>query len=442
MAMLHCRLAVLFFILSIFSYVLCVSALHKQSTDMLSSSKGGPSFTVKLYTRDSLGLSTFKNYRDSTLARLKRDAARVNFISTKLNPVKEGNVSVISGAPQHSYEYFARFGIGTPAKQFYTAIDTGTDITWIQCLCDDKSSCYSQTDPFFKPSKSSSYKPLSCDAPKCLELPPSYHDPACTTAAECNYHVLYVDNSTTAGDLATETFQSGSSVINDVAIGCGHNNQGKFNGSAGILALGLGSLSFPSQIKAKSFSYCLVNYSSNSTSSMSFGAPMPKDAIRIPFLHDLNTYYAISLTAISVGERKFSMYKAYGARGLPLAVDSGTFLTYLPLSQYNAIRDEFVKGVHLPSVKLETNSLECFKITSAATESLPTIKFHFDAKTLVLPTKTYLMPEYNNSACFTFAPIQPSNNAPFGILGSQQQQGTEVILDLANSLIGFSANKC
>ncbi|KAL5718840.1 hypothetical protein ACHQM5_011703 [Ranunculus cassubicifolius] len=287
MAKLHCRLALVFFILSIFSYVHDVSALYKQSTDMFSKPKTSqtleqrdPSFTVKLNSRDSLGMSQFKNNRDSTLARLKRGAARVNFISRKLNPVNEGNVA---GSPTDL------------ASPLISAIDTGTDITWIQCLCDQKlkNSCYNQTDPFFEPFKSSSYKPLSCDAPKCQELPGLYHE-SCTASSECNYRVTYVDKSFSVGGLATKTFQSGSSVINDVAIGCGHDNQGKFNGSAGILALGIGSHSFPSQIKPKSFSYCLVNYkSTRAHSTLSFGAPIPSDAIRIPFLHVLNTYYAL-----------------------------------------------------------------------------------------------------------------------------------------------------
>jgi hypothetical protein len=56
-------------------------------------------------------------------------------------------------------------------------------------------------------------------------------------------------------------------------IGCGHNNEGLFIGAAGLLGLGGGSLSFPSQIITTSFSYCLVDRDSESASTLEFNSP-------------------------------------------------------------------------------------------------------------------------------------------------------------------------
>ncbi|KAI5443483.1 Protein ASPARTIC PROTEASE IN GUARD CELL 1 [Lathyrus oleraceus] len=71
----------------------------------------------------------------------------------------------------------------------------------------------------------------------------------------------------------TETTSFGSSgSINRVAIGCGHDNEGLFVGVAGLLGLGGGALSLTSQIKASSFSYCLVDRNSDKSSTLEFNS--------------------------------------------------------------------------------------------------------------------------------------------------------------------------
>ncbi|KAL5722209.1 hypothetical protein ACHQM5_005755 [Ranunculus cassubicifolius] len=439
-----------FFLLSIFSdsfvfsrsleqipktTVLDVSALLQKGSEILSfnpntfqiqdqeelQKQSNSSLTVKLYSRDTLDPTPFKNYKDLTLARIERDTARVNFISKKLNLVNQGNevgfspmdvveTPLISGVGEYSLrEYYARFGIGTPAKQFYLAIDTGSDVTWIQCSPCTR--CYKQTDPIFDPSTSSSYKPLTCDAQQCKEL-----DTSTCSANKCNYEVDYLDGSSTVGEYATETFTLDGSVLSSLAMGCGHDNRGLFVAAAGLLGLGGGSLSFPSQIKQKSFSYCLVDRDSGSVSTLSFGSSIESDAITTPLLGNIDTFYAVSLTGISVGRTLFSI-SANGNPGGPIIVDSGTTTTRLPSNIYNTIRDEFVKGVSLPSAGAFSIFDTCFTITSNS--------------------KNYLRMVNQNTICFAFA-TSPST----AIIGNFQQQGFRVSFDLTNSVVGFSANKC
>ncbi|CAN1342839.1 Protein ASPARTIC PROTEASE IN GUARD CELL 1 [Linum perenne] len=47
-------------------------------------------------------------------------------------------------------------------------LDTGSDVNWLQC--DPCADCYTQTDPIFNPSASSTYSPVSCDSPLCSSL--------------------------------------------------------------------------------------------------------------------------------------------------------------------------------------------------------------------------------------------------------------------------------
>ncbi|KAF9625066.1 hypothetical protein IFM89_017869 [Coptis chinensis] len=372
------------------------------------------SISLKLYPRNALYKSQFKSLKEISLDRLERDVARVNFLKKKIYRAIHGNgtsdlkpmdleIPITSGKSQGSGEYFARFGYGTPPKQLYTSIDTGSDITWIQCTpCD---TCYPQTDPLFDPSMSSSYKALACDSQQCSKLDPS----GCYTSTNtCAYRVDYGDNSFTEGDFVTETVTFGDSTTRNIAIGCGRKNQGLFRGSAGLLGLGGNSLSFPSQINSPSFSYCLVDRYATSASTLEFGSlAIPSDAITVPLLRNskMDTFYYVGLTGISVGGQMLPISPSAFALDQSgdggVIVDSGTTVT--------RFQPEVPPGI-------------------------PSVAFLFDTKTLELPDNNYFTKVAENVFCLSFATISQRTS----IIGNIQQQGMRVSFDVGRSLIGFS----
>lgn len=400
-----------------------------------------------------------RNYSVLTLDRLNRDAARVNSINSRLQlalhnfthsdlkPVQtefqpeDLQSPVTSGVSQGSGEYFARFGVGQPAKEYYMVIDTGSDISWLQCQpCTD---CYQQTDPIFDPSTSSSYRPLTCGSPQCSALEVK----SCGRAG-CLYEVSYGDGSYTIGDFATETLSFGNSgAVNSVAIGCGHDNEGLFTGSAGIIGLGGGSLSLPSQVKASSFSYCLVNRDSSSASTLEFNSAPPSDSVVASMVKNpkIDVYFYVELTGISVGGQKLSippsLFQVDGNGRGGIIVDSGTAITRLQTQAYNALRDTFAKyTTNLPSAGSFALFDTCYDLSSMSRVSVPTVAFEFSGgKTLQLKPTNYLIPvDSSGKFCLAFAPT----SSALSIIGNVQQQGTRVSFDLANRAIGFSPNKC
>lgn len=348
---------------------------------------------------------------------------------------------IISGTSQGSGEYFSRVGIGHPPSEVYMVLDTGSDVNWLQCApCAD---CYQQADPIFDPVKSSTYSPLSCDTKQCQSLDVS----ECRNNT-CMYEVSYGDGSYTVGDFVTESVTfGGSAAVDNVAIGCGHSNEGLFVGAAGLIGLGGGALSFPSQIKASSFSYCLVDRDSDSTSTLEFDSPTPPGAVTAPLIRNskLDTFYYVELTGLSVAGNMLpistSALKLDDNGDGGVIVDSGTAVTRLQTDVYNSLRDEFVKGTrHLPSTNGVALFDTCFDLSKKKTVDVPTVSFHFsNGKELALPAKNYLIPvDSSGTFCLAFAPTSSS----LSIIGNVQQQGTRVTFDLANSLIGFSSNKC
>ncbi|XVF86042.1 hypothetical protein PTKIN_Ptkin17bG0169000 [Pterospermum kingtungense] len=426
----------------------------------LSSASSSSSLSLQIHPRVSIHKSSHLDYKSLTLSRLARDSARVSSLTTRLDlavngisksdlkPLDNGlefkaedlESPLLSGASQGSGEYFSRVGIGKPPNQVYMVVDTGSDINWVQCApCAD---CYQQADPIFEPASSSSYSPLTCETQQC-----KYLDTSECRNDTCLYEVSYGDGSYTVGDFVTETITVGSDSVKNVAIGCGHNNEGLFVGAAGLLGLGGGPLSFSSQLNASSFSYCLVDRDSDSTSTLDFDSALPPNAITAPLLrnHQLDTFYYLGLTGISVGgellpvpESAFQMDES-GNGGI--IIDSGTAVTRLQSDTYEVLRDAFVKGTkNLPSTDSVSLFDTCYDLSKKSSVDVPTVSFHFpDGKVLPLPAKNYLIPvDSEGTFCFAFAPTSSS----LSIIGNVQQQGTRVGFDLGNSLVGFVPNKC
>ncbi|KAK2635847.1 hypothetical protein Ddye_030639 [Dipteronia dyeriana] len=433
---------------------------QQQHPSLISSSS--PPLSLQLHSRTSILKSSHADYKSLTLARLDRDSARVKSLSTRLDLAITGlstsdlkpldsnlefqaqdiESPIVSGTSQGSGEYFSRVGIGNPPSQVYMVLDTGSDVNWIQCApC---ANCYKQTDPIFEPASSSSYSPLTCDTSQCNSLDVS----ECRNRT-CLYEVSYGDGSYTVGDFVTETVTLGSTSVDNIAIGCGHNNEGLFVGAAGLLGLGGGSLSFPSQVNATTFSYCLVDRDSDSASTLDFDSPLPPNAITARLIrnHQLDTFYYLGLTGLSVGGELLptseSAFKIDESGNGGIIVDSGTAVTRLQTDTYNSLRDAFVKGTQgLPSANSVAIFDTCYDLSSKSSVDVPTVSFHFgegQGKVLPLPAKNYLIPvDSNGTFCLAFAPT----SSALSIIGNVQQQGTRVSFDIANSLVGFSPDKC
>ncbi|XP_027167554.1 protein ASPARTIC PROTEASE IN GUARD CELL 1-like [Coffea eugenioides] len=410
-------------------------------------------FSVSLHPRISVVKPHHQNYSALTISRLAYDSARVNSINYKLQLSISQTVHqrliqpedlqspVTSGESQGTFEYLARVGLGRPVKEFFMSIDTGSDVSWLQCQpCDF---CYQQSDPIFNSSGSSTFNTLSCSSRECNSLKIN----GCTDDM-CHYYVSYGDGSFTSGDFGTETVTFGrSGSVSNVAVGCGHDNEGLFSGSAGLIGLGVGSLSFPSQIKATSFSYCLVDMDSHSSSTLEFNSTPPSGSIIIPMVYNpkFDIYFYVDLVGISVAGAKLpiqpSVFQVESDGTGGVMVDSGTIVTRLVPPAYESLRDTFAKHAkNLHPTSGYSLFDTCYDLSSIPDEvEVPTVSFHFSGgKTWLLKSKNCLIPvDSRGKFCFAFAPSDS-----ISIIGNIQQQETRISYDLAKKLIGVSPAKC
>jgi len=437
------------------------SSVTDQSETSIDSPSASAVFTLNLHPRDSLVVrnSSYDDYKLRFLTRLARDSARVDSIYTRLSvaiggvPSNEPQPSdpslsaiqapVVSGTSLGSGEYFSRVAVGRPPRSLYVVIDTGSDVSWVQC--EPCFECYSQFDPIFNPTRSSSFHSLTCDSPECRAL-----DTAECRAGRCLYEVSYGDGSYTVGDFVKETLTfDGGDTVEGVALGCGHSNEGLFIGAGGLLGLGGGALSLPSQLNASSFSYCLVDRDSISASTLEFnsdGSPT-QDSVSAPMVKNrqMETFYYLGLTGITVGGETLEVpenaFKIDNDGNGGVIIDSGTAVTRLESVVYESLRHEFRKGAsHLSAAEGVAIFDTCYDLRGQSSVAVPAVELEFaGGKKLQLPAKNFMIPvDLEGTFCFAFA----GTTSPLSIIGNVQQQGTRVRFDLINSLVTFEPNKC
>ncbi|GFY81526.1 eukaryotic aspartyl protease family protein [Actinidia rufa] len=417
-------------------------------------------YTIRTITPPRLALSRRFAPESLFTLRLQRDAFRVKTLTSIVDAAAKANrtrarggrgfsSSVVSGLAQGSGEYFTRLGVGTPPKYSYMVLDTGSDVVWIQCSPCRK--CYNQTDPVFDPKKSTSFSGVTCGSSLCRRL----DSPGCNNRKMCLYQVSYGDGSFTFGEFSTETLTFRKTRVKNIALGCGHDNEGLFIGAGGLLGLGRGKLSFPSQAGLRfdrKFSYCLVDRSASSSkpSSILFGeSAVSRTAVFTPLLslepearHVLlrRRLNGISVGGVRVKGISASVFKLDNAGNGGVIVDSGTSVTRLTRPAYNALRDAFVAGASALKRAPDFSLFDtCFDLSGKTVVKVPTVVFHFTGADVSLPAANYLIPvDSSGSFCFAFAGTMNS----LSIIGNIQQQGFRVVYDLAGSRIGFSSRGC
>ncbi|XP_008660816.1 aspartyl protease family protein At5g10770 [Zea mays] len=352
-----------------------------------------------------------------------------------------------TGTSLGTLEFVVTVGFGTPAQTYTLMFDTGSDVSWIQCLpCSGH--CYKQHDPIFDPTKSATYSAVPCGHPQCAAA-----GGKCSSNGTCLYKVQYGDGSSTAGVLSHETLSLTSArALPGFAFGCGETNLGDFGDVDGLIGLGRGQLSLSSQAAASfgaAFSYCLPSYNT-SHGYLTIGTTTPasgSDGVRYTAMiqkQDYPSFYFVDLVSIVVGGFVLPVPPILFTRDGTL-LDSGTVLTYLPPEAYTALRDrfKFTMTQYKPAPAYDPFDT-CYDFAGQNAIFMPLVSFKFsDGSSFDLsPFGVLIFPDDTAPAtgCLAFVP-RPST-MPFTIVGNTQQRNTEMIYDVAAEKIGFVSGSC
>ncbi|GJM86668.1 hypothetical protein PR202_ga02548 [Eleusine coracana subsp. coracana] len=397
--------------------------------------------TVRLHHRHGPCSPTSSNNKAPTLEEtLQRDQLRAGYIQRKLSRASSGvqqsevTVPTTLGTSLNTGEYVITVGLGSQAATQTMHIDTGSDVSWVQCKpCPQ---CHDQADALFDPSESTTYSAFSCSSAACAQL----EQPGCSNS-QCQYSVTYGDRSTTTGTYSSDTLTLGSDVVESFQFGCSQVESGFDDLSDGLMGLGGGAPSLVSQTAdtfGNAFSYCLPpTPSSAGFLTLGAGTSSSSGFVKTPMLRSrqVPTFYAVALEAIRVDGRQLNVPSSVFSGGT--VVDSGTVITRLPRTAYKAFSEAFKAGMKQYKPAPARPLLDtCFDFGGQTTVSVPPVSLVFAGGAVVDLDVSGIL--FRN--CLAFA--ANDDDGSFGIIGNVQQRTFEVLYDVGGGSIGFRAGAC
>ncbi|GLJ40185.1 hypothetical protein SUGI_0824170 [Cryptomeria japonica] len=334
-------------------------------------------------------------------------------------------------------DYVINLGFGSPQQNLYTLVDTGSDITWIPCDSGD----------VFDPSKSSTFKYLSCSSETCQALGSTQ---TCGNY-NCSITQTYGDGSQVTQLLSTDSLAVGSQSMPEFVFGCAKSRRGLITSAPGLVGFGRESISFVSQtanLFQKTFSYCIP--SSTSTGCLALGkSALSSSGLQFTSLltNSANpSFYYVGLNGVSVGKDRVAVAAMEQSSGKGTIIDSGTTITRLAEPVYSSVRDSFVRHLSKLSRAASVSIFDaCFNFPSGDVE-VPQITLHFDKNVDVpLPPTNYLIrtSAQGSVICLALAaPPKSSSGSGVSILGNFQQRNFRVVYDTAGSRLGIAPETC
>ncbi|XP_057813921.2 aspartic proteinase nepenthesin-1-like [Cryptomeria japonica] len=345
-------------------------------------------------------------------------------------------------------EFLMSVALGTPSMSFEAIVDTGSDLIWTQCKpCKD---FFSQPTPIFDPSKSSTFSTIPCGDSLCDALGST--QTGCNP--DCTFMYQYGNGSFASGDLAYETLSIGSSKVEGIAFGCGHDNEGQgFSQCGGLVGLGRGGLSLISQLGSKAenmFSYSLlpITYSSSQTSPLFFdeGASLSRGAKTLPLIKSsiIPTFWYIPITGITLNGKALDIppgtfdLQSDGSGGM--IIDSGTTVNILDQAAYSPLKEAIQSAIDLTPVVGSSTALDLCYHTSSAHLTLPSLVFNFKGGVdYELPADNFFIQASENLLCLAMLG-EPSVNP--SIFENIQQQNFHILYNNAQNTLSFKPTKC
>ncbi|XP_022770025.1 aspartic proteinase PCS1-like [Durio zibethinus] len=249
--------------------------------------------------------------------------------------------------------------IGTPPQTQQMVLDTGSQLSWIQCH--KKVGQKPPPPASFDPSLSSSFSVLPCNHPLCKPRIPDFTLPtSCDQNRLCHYSYFYADGTLAEGNLVREKFTfSRSQSTSPLILGCATDT----SEDKGILGMNLGRLSFASQAKISKFSYCVptrrMQPGISPTGSFFLGAnpnSIGFQYINLLIFPESRTMpnmdplaYTLPMQGIRIGAKKLpiptSAFRPDAGGSGQTMIDSGSEFSYLVDEAYNKVREEVVRLV-------------------------------------------------------------------------------------------------
>lgn len=351
--------------------------------------------------------------------------------------------------------------IGTPPQNQQMVLDTGSQLSWIQCH--KKIPKIPPPTTSFDPSLSSSFSVLPCSHPICKPRIPDFTLPtSCDQNRLCHYSYFYADGTLAEGNLVREkiTFSRSQSTP-PLILGCATES----GEAEGILGMNLGRFSFASQAKVQKFSYCVpvrqgshavkpsgTFYLGQNPNSRTFRyvdlLTFPQSQ-RMPNLDPLA--YTVGMLGIKIGGKKLNIsarvFRPNAGGSGQTIVDSGTEYTFLVEEAYNKVRGEIIRlvGPRMKKGYVFGEALDmCFdsKHPMEIGRLIGDMTLQFENGVEILINKERMLDEVEGGIHCVGIGRSESLGIASNIIGNFHQQNLWVEFDLRNRRVGFGKGEC
>ncbi|KAM7278309.1 hypothetical protein ACFE04_005443 [Oxalis oulophora] len=399
-------------------------------------------------------------YKCANLASTKTATFYTSFVAQK----------TAAAAPVYNYRSTFKYSmalivslpIGTPPQSQQMVLDTGSQLSWIQCH--DKKSTLEKSPPTtsFNPSLSSTFSVLPCNHPLCKPRVPDFTLPTdCDQNRLCHYSYFYADGTLAEGNLVREKITlSPTQTTPPLILGCATDASSE---DKGILGMNLGRLSFASQAKISKFSHCVptrLQSGLSPTGSFYLGENPNSHGFQyvklLTFTHTQQMpnldplAYTIPLQSIKIGFKRLNIpvtvFRADASGSGQTMIDSGSEFTYLVDEAYNVVRAEIVR---LVGTRIKKNyvyggvSDMCFDGNVVEIGRLiGSMAFEFDGGVQILIEKERVLADVGHGIHCVAIGRSNMLGAASNIIGNFHQQNLWVEYDLTNKRIGFGKADC
>ncbi|CAN8302915.1 unnamed protein product [Cochlearia groenlandica] len=364
--------------------------------------------------------------------------------------------------------YYTRILVGSHEDRhyFHLDVDTGSDLTWIQCDA-PCTSCAKGANQLYKPGKDKLVKSVE---PLCVEVQKNQITEHCESCEQCDYEIEYADSSSSMGVLAKDEFHlklhNGSLADLDIVFGCGYDQQGLLLNTLlktdGILGLSRSKLSLPSQLSSRGIISNVVGHCLASDLDSEGYIFMGNDLVPLqgmtwaPMLHHSHSeFYEMQVTKMSYGHTMLSLDGDNG-RVEKVLFDTGSSYTYFPNKAYSQLVTSLVKvsGLELTRDESDKTLPICWQ-ANFMISSLTDVKRFFrpitlqiGSKWLIISRKLPIQPEdyliISNKGNVCLGVLDGSNvhDGSTIILGDVSMRGHMIVYDNVKRRIGWMKSDC
>ncbi|XP_011014192.1 PREDICTED: aspartic proteinase Asp1-like isoform X2 [Populus euphratica] len=362
----------------------------------------------------------------------------------------------VTGNVYPTGHYSVILNIGNPPKAFDLDIDTGSDLTWVQCDAPCKG-CTKPLDKLYKPKNNR----VPCASSLCQAISTGQNYNCDIPTEQCDYEVQYADLGSSLGVLLSDYFplrlNNGSLLQPRIAFGCGYDQ--KYLGphsppdTAGILGLGRGKASILSQLRNLGITQNVVGHCFSRVTGgfLFFGDHHfpPSGITWTPMRRSSSdTLYSSGPAELLFGG------KPTGIKGLQLIFDSGSSYTYFSAQVYQSILNlvrKDLSGKPLRDAPEEKALAVCWK-TAKPIKSILDIKSFFKPLTinfikaknvqLQLAPEDYLIITKDGNVCLGILNGGEQGLGNLNVIGDIFMQDRVVVYDNERQQIGWFPTNC